>query len=95
MWGSERSVSCPWIACESLSVILSRHLDILASFAAGTGPATPHRCRRPEGALRSKPRIFLPRKFNTWTVLLAAGLTAVATRAGVLPFLFVKEICRW
>lgn len=32
---------------------------------------------------------------NIWTVLLAAGLTAVATGAGVLPFLFVKDIHRW
>jgi zinc transporter, ZIP family len=32
---------------------------------------------------------------TTWTVLLAAGLTAVATGAGVLPLLFVKDIRRW
>jgi zinc transporter, ZIP family len=32
---------------------------------------------------------------NSWTVFLAAALTAVATGAGVVPFLFVKEIPRW
>lgn len=32
---------------------------------------------------------------NIWTVLLASGLTAVTTGAGVFPFLFVKEIRRW
>ncbi len=32
---------------------------------------------------------------NIWTVLLAAGLTALATGLGVIPFLFVRDINRW
>jgi ZIP family zinc transporter len=31
---------------------------------------------------------------SVWTVLLAAGLTAIATGLGALPFLFIKEINR-
>jgi zinc transporter ZupT len=32
---------------------------------------------------------------NMWTVLIAAGITAVATGLGAIPFLYARDISRW
>ena len=32
---------------------------------------------------------------NIWTILFAAGLTAIVTGLGALPFLFIKNFSRW